>query len=89
MLQISSCYTTPDSNWNSDDETGEITAAQLMSPEDFDAVADDIIARVKGDMTTKDGVKASKDEGNGAKLTSHICPKCEHLMVGVNLGIRE
>ena len=54
-----------------------------MSPEDFDTVADDIIARVKGDMTVKDGVKASKVEGNGAKLTSHICPNCEHLMVSV------
>lgn len=36
-------FATPDPNWNSDDETGEITAAQLLSPDDFDARADDII----------------------------------------------
>lgn len=43
-------FASPDVGWNSDDETGEITAATLLSPEDFDARADDIIAKVKGDM---------------------------------------
>ena len=87
VLRVSSSrspeYATPDPGWNSDDETGEITAAQLMSPEDFDAVADDIIARVKGDISMKGGTQKSKAEGNGAKLNSHICPNCEHLMVSV------
>ncbi|XP_052248729.1 uncharacterized protein LOC127856501 isoform X3 [Dreissena polymorpha] len=39
-----------DPGFNSEDETGEITAATLLSPEDFDSRADDIIARVKGDL---------------------------------------
>lgn len=43
-------FASPDQGFNSEDETGEITAATLMSPEDFDSRADDIIAKVKGDM---------------------------------------
>ena len=85
VLRVSSSrspeYATPDPGWNSDDETGEITAAQLMSPEDFDAVADDIIARVKGGLNVKGGKQKEAAEGNGAKLASHICSSCEHLMV--------
>ncbi|WAQ93942.1 hypothetical protein MAR_006413 [Mya arenaria] len=42
--------TSPEQGWDSEDETGEITAATLMSPEDFDSRADDIIAKVKGDL---------------------------------------
>lgn len=90
ILSISSSrspqYATPDLGWNSDDETGEITAAQLMDPEDFDAVADDIIARVKGDLSLKGGTRKHAaervgGESNGSKLSSHICPNCENLMV--------
>lgn len=57
VLQVpsnrSSGFASPDPSWNSDDETGEITAATLLSPEDFDARADDIIAKVKGEMAMK------------------------------------
>lgn len=90
ILSISSSrspqYATPDLGWNSDDETGEITAAQLMDPEDFDAVADDIIARVKGDLSLKGGTRKQAaerggGENDGSKLSSHICPNCENLML--------
>ena len=86
ILKVSSSrspqYATPDLGWNSDDETGEITAAQLMSPDDFDSVADDIIARVKGDLSVKEiGAEKFTSEGNNGKLSSHVCPNCEHLMV--------
>lgn len=43
-------FASPDLGFDSEDETGEITAATLLSPEDFDSRADDIIAKVKGDM---------------------------------------
>ena len=92
ILRVSSSrspqYATPDIGWNSDDETGEITAAQLMSPEDFDAVADDIIARVKGDISAKDGgAEKFTSEGSNGKLSSHVCPNCEHLMVSFSENI--
>lgn len=41
-------FATPDTGWNSDDETGEISAAQLLSPDNFDARADDIIGNFTG-----------------------------------------
>lgn len=41
-------FATPDPGWNSDDETGEISAAQLLSPDNFDARADDIIGNFTG-----------------------------------------
>ena len=59
-------YATPDPSWNSEDETGEISAAQLLSPEDFNTVADSIINKVKGDL----GI-GKKDKSMTAVKTSH------------------
>lgn len=40
----------PDGGWDSEDDTGEITAAQLCSPEDFETRADDIITKVRAEL---------------------------------------
>ena len=101
-------YASPDPGFTSDDDTGEITAATLMSPEDFDSRADDIIARVKGDMKDSNTYTKSHNAFNEVRkslqpgkrttsdvqptsdgsLSSHVCHKCDKLMVRiVNLTI--
>ncbi|XP_060606472.1 uncharacterized protein LOC132758792 [Ruditapes philippinarum] len=88
-------FATPDPSWNSDDETGEITAAQLLSPDDFDSRADDIIARVKGDLAQTNSdykrnshidytYETSVDKPAEQELSSHVCPTCEKLMMPPN-----
>ncbi|XP_045169631.2 uncharacterized protein LOC123532289 [Mercenaria mercenaria] len=88
-------FATPDPSWNSDDETGEISAAQLLSPDDFDARADDIIARVKGDLVKPSNDYSMKPHAEYSytsttakpeeqELSSHVCPTCEKLMMPPN-----
>ncbi|XP_052245525.1 uncharacterized protein LOC127854501 [Dreissena polymorpha] len=61
-----------DPGFNSEDETGEITAATLLSPEDFDSRADDIIARVKGDLklSTKYSIGDFNNISNAASFVA-------------------
>ncbi|XP_052819612.1 uncharacterized protein LOC128245451 [Mya arenaria] len=89
--------TSPEQGWDSEDETGEITAATLMSPEDFDSRADDIIAKVKGDLklsthptSVYEEVRKSVSAVNNkmdsldsqdSNLSSHVCPTCDKLMM--------
>jgi len=58
----------PDTAWDSEDETGEITAATLMAPEDLESRADDIIARVKGDLKLSQHSKSSYQEAKRSVL---------------------
>ncbi|KAL4222782.1 hypothetical protein ACF0H5_018822 [Mactra antiquata] len=82
-------YASPDPSWNSDDETGEITAASLLSPEDFDSKADDIIAKVKGDMGLNGNRltkgyspgKSNIEHNSNVELSSHVCSTCDKLMM--------
>lgn len=93
-------FASPDNGFNSDDETGEITAATLLSPEDFDSRADNIIAKVKGDMRIRntdrydalEEVRKSRPtmrsetvtvQQSDQGLSSHVCPACDKLMVGM------
>lgn len=67
-------FASPETGWGSEDETGEITAATLLSQDQFDSVADSIIARVKGEM----GIKTQSSKKQNLTQSQNVSKDSTH-----------
>ncbi|XP_061185741.1 uncharacterized protein LOC133193828 [Saccostrea echinata] len=90
ILRVSSArtpgYASPEPGWeetsgNYKDYQQSMIMSQMMSAEDFDAKADNILSRVKYGLDKQDGSGDDNNKGT-SDLSSHYCPICRNIMKG-------
>ncbi|XP_048756001.2 uncharacterized protein LOC125666762 [Ostrea edulis] len=91
ILKVSSSrnpgYASPEPGWNEasgnyKDYQKSMIMNQMMSSEDFDAKADNIVSRVKYGLDRGHSGAGDNNTTGNSDLSSHYCPVCRNLMKG-------